>query len=149
MSDDDVQAIFNAGHDAVVARLNERFAREDGRPVGDPTRQTAMWVLANDALVAAEPHVRIGLVIETLRFLADGWVGDVVNPEDSDRKWLRGVAEQLALDPDPSNWGCCPLCEETICDSGCPLATLTAYRARAPKGHPGWRPSYPDGSIRP
>lgn len=146
---EDVQEIYNAGHDAVVGRLDERFASQDGLPVGDPRRAPAMQVLANDALTTAEPHVRVGLVIETLRFLADGWVGDVTNPDDSDRKWLRAVAEQLALAPDPSTWGCCPLCEETVCDTGCPLATLTAYRARAPKGHPGYRAPYPDGSIRP
>jgi hypothetical protein len=64
------------------------------------------------------PDNRKAVVIETLRFMASGWVTG-----DENWQYLGDKADELER-TEPDDWWCCPLCEETECDSGCPLAPL-------------------------
>jgi hypothetical protein len=45
----------------------------------------------------------------------------------SDRDVFREVAEKVDFGPDA--WLCCPVCEESTCDEGCPLEELRAEEA--------------------
>lgn len=66
---------------------------------------------------------RARIVADTLRFLADGWVGHPCRTCDAtpdDQKWLRETADQI--EREKHDWTpCCPLCAEVTCDNGCPL----------------------------
>lgn len=78
------------------------------------------------AAVTIENDARRSLVVETLRFLASGWVGNHEGGED-DQKWLRETADEIEQSG-PEDWICCPLCAEVICDEGCPLAAFGRNR---------------------
>lgn len=58
------------------------------------------------------------IVAATLR-TASGWMGD-----DGDRIVLIETAANVMNSKDPS-WTC-PVCDEIICDDGCPLAEVRA-----------------------
>ena len=53
----------------------------------------------------------------TFRYLA-GWFGS-----DEQRAELYEMAEAVEV-MTPGNDMCCPVCEETTCDDGCPLAPV-------------------------
>lgn len=61
---------------------------------------------------------RIKTTVDTLRFLAGGWV----EGEDN-QKWLAETADTIER-TGPDDWWACPLCEEATCDTGCPLAPI-------------------------
>lgn len=61
-------------------------------------------------------------VIDTLRQL--GWA--------SEGGWFYELADKLDS-TEPKDWWSCPLCEETVCDDGCPLSQFregVVYGAR-------------------
>jgi hypothetical protein len=61
---------------------------------------------------------RCEVVLETIKHL--GWVTDH-NGESmfADVIWTMEHVE-------PADWDCCPLCEEVVCDDGCPLYSVRA-----------------------
>jgi len=59
----------------------------------------------------------IHAIAETLHTIADQ--GDISAAE------LHIIANQVAT-TDVADWWTCPLCEETVCDGGCPLAAIRA-----------------------
>ncbi len=70
------------------------------------------------------PDERAAIVAETLRFLAGGWISG-----DEDHENSTALVETAANIEHAAKWpwsesGCCPLCEEVACDTGCPLAPL-------------------------
>lgn len=60
------------------------------------------------------------VVAITLRFLQSGWVDGSEN-----RSYLNAAAETIEKFP-PEDWWTCPLCQEVICDSHCPLEPVRA-----------------------
>lgn len=69
----------------------------------------------------------IAATAATFRYLA-GWFGT-----EEQRAELYGMAEAVeALTPE--NDMSCPVCEETTCDDGCPLAPVRNRRAEPPEG---------------
>lgn len=87
----------------------------------------ARWLI--EWLRRVQPSVtcdRAAIVAETLRFLA-GWL--VTEDEEHEQsKYLMQTAADIdhAAKWPWSESGCCPLCEEMICDTGCPLSPLRA-----------------------
>lgn len=78
------------------------------------------------AAAAVGHHATRVTIAATLRFLASGWIRNADDPSsEDDRRWLRETADQIEHTT-PEDWWCCPLCEETRCDEGCPLAPLRA-----------------------
>lgn len=66
------------------------------------------------------------IVADTLMFIGSNlWLGC-----EEDREWARRTADEIGrYDFDEVGW-CCPICQEVVCDGGCPLYWL---RVR------GWR----------
>jgi hypothetical protein len=60
---------------------------------------------------------RIAVVVDTLRFLGDGWL-----ETEADCQWARETADAIEREA-TSEWfhACCPLCSEVTCDDNCPL----------------------------
>lgn len=55
-------------------------------------------------------------VAKTLRYVAS--VSD-----EAQARWMYDLAEEVE-NSKPSDWWACPVCEEVICDEGCPLEPL-------------------------
>lgn len=64
--------------------------------------------------------LRIETTAATLRYSA----GIMFSLDEKMAKALYGVAEELERVEDVTAWICCPVCEEVICDGGCPLASI-------------------------
>jgi len=63
--------------------------------------------------------LRANVVVDTLRFLAQGWIAS-----EEDREWCLDAADQIeGYDFEEGGW-VCPLCQEVVCDAGCPLESL-------------------------
>jgi hypothetical protein len=67
-----------------------------------------------------------------LRFLANGWVG-TIDPDsleyDENARYLLDAADELENTP-PDEWVCCPICQEVVCDDGCPACPMRPGHAR-------------------
>lgn len=73
-------------------------------------------VRGGGAVTAAERATCVA-VAATLRQVA--WAAG------SDGEWFHEVADEVERG-DVVEWICCPLCQEVMCDGGCPLAVLRA-----------------------
>lgn len=66
--------------------------------------------------------VVVKAVIDTLRHI-QGFPGGAPDPQ-----MLNEIVEAVEASPDPADWLCCPFCEETVCDSGCPFVAFSEIR---------------------
>jgi hypothetical protein len=67
-----------------------------------------------------------------LRFLANGWVG-TRDPDsldwDENARYLLAAADELEHTA-PGDWICCPMCQEVLCDEGCPVLPMRVEENR-------------------
>ena len=73
----------------------------------------------DDPRFVLDPPQRAHLegVVATLEFLTHDWLEN-----DGDIEYLKGALDMIQHGP--SEWTCCPLCQEVECDSDCPLLPL-------------------------
>lgn len=62
---------------------------------------------------------RIKVIVETFRFLGDGWLKD-----DEECKWAEEMAAAIEGFDFHGGRFCCPLCQEVRCDDNCPLLPI-------------------------
>lgn len=71
---------------------------------------------------------RVASIVETLRYVAGSMSVDAEDGEQRERDlsyqaWLIETADRIDS-TSPDDWWCCPVCEEAVCDSHCPLAPV-------------------------
>lgn len=69
---------------------------------------------------------QVAVVARTLRWVAGSLIERGGEEEDSGR-WYAEIAEELERDGVAAlGHGCCPACQEVVCDEDCPLALVRA-----------------------